>query len=74
MGVRPAEFRRRFDVDAMLARFRRDLLDPHHDALRTFWPLRAGDPGEPPDDARAAASTAAPPPATPPLPAPPPDW
>ena len=74
MGVRPAEFRRRFDVDAMLARFRRDLLDPHHDALRTFWPLRAGDPGEPPDDARAAASTAAPPSATPPLPAPPPDW
>ncbi len=44
LGVRPAEFRRRYDAAAMLARFDAELLAPHHDVLRTFWPIRGAAP------------------------------
>jgi hypothetical protein len=44
LGVRPAEFRRRYDAAAMLARFDTELLAPHHDVLRTFWPIRGAPP------------------------------
>jgi AraC-like DNA-binding protein len=46
-GIRPAEFRRRYDADAMLARFGDELLRPYDAVLRTFRPLRA-DPGDDP--------------------------
>ena len=40
LGMRPAEFRRRYDATAMLARFGEELLVPYLDVLRTFRPLR----------------------------------
>lgn len=40
LGVRPAEFRRRYDTAAMLARFGDELIMPYAVAFRDFWPLR----------------------------------
>jgi AraC-like DNA-binding protein len=40
MGVRPAEFRRRFTPEMLLDRFADDLLAPHQAALRDFWLVR----------------------------------
>jgi AraC-like DNA-binding protein len=61
LGMRPSEFRRRYDADAMLARFADELLVPHRDVLRAFWPLHAGDPARrvasPPGPTRAGART-----------------
>ncbi len=42
LGMRPSEFRRRYDAPAMLARFGDELLAPHLATLRTFWPLHPG--------------------------------
>ncbi len=45
LGVRPAEFRRRYDAGAMLTLFGSELLAPYQDVLRTFHPLRADNVG-----------------------------
>jgi transcriptional regulator GlxA family with amidase domain len=37
LGVRPAEFRRRFTPELLLDRFAEELLIPHAAALREFW-------------------------------------
>ena len=42
MGVTASEFRRRFDGETMVARFRDTLVDPYRETLRTFDPLAAG--------------------------------
>lgn len=42
MGVTAGDFRRRFDGEAMLARFRAALVEPYRDTLRTFDPLSVG--------------------------------
>lgn len=42
LGVRPAEFRRRFPPRLMLERFGDELLTPYRAELRAFWPLRQG--------------------------------
>ena len=39
LGVTAADFRRRFDGEAMLARFRAELVEPYRETLRTFDPL-----------------------------------
>jgi AraC-like DNA-binding protein len=44
LGVRPAEFRRRYDAVAMLSHFDCELITPHLAVLRTFWPLRGTAP------------------------------
>jgi amidase len=41
LGMRPAEFRRRYDGTTMLARFCDELLHPFAAVLRDFWPLRS---------------------------------
>ena len=45
MGVTASEFRRRFDGETMVARFRDTLVDPYRETLRTFDPLAAGGVG-----------------------------
>lgn len=68
LGVRPSEFRRRYDAAAMLARFGDELLRPYHGVLQTFWPLGTHPPAY---DAAAVARVAPRPPAlTPDLPLP----
>jgi AraC-like DNA-binding protein len=37
LGVRPAEFRRRFTPEMLLDRFADELLVPHAASLREFW-------------------------------------
>jgi hypothetical protein len=39
--VTAANFRRQFDGEAMLARFRTDLIEPYRAKLQTFDPLSA---------------------------------
>ena len=39
LGVTAADFRRTFDGEAMLARFRAELVEPYRDTLRAFDPL-----------------------------------
>ena len=39
LGVTAADFRRTFDGEAMLARFRAELVEPYRETLRTFDPL-----------------------------------
>lgn len=39
VGVTAGEFRRRFDGESMLARFRAELVEPYRDRLATFDPL-----------------------------------
>jgi AraC-like DNA-binding protein len=41
VGVTAANFRRQFDGEAMLARFRTDLIEPYRAKLQTFDPLSA---------------------------------
>ena len=45
MGVTASEFRRRFDGETMVARFRNTLVDPYRETLRAFDPLVAGGVG-----------------------------
>jgi AraC-like DNA-binding protein len=40
LGVRPAEFRRRFTPETLVQRFADELLAPHQSALREFWLVR----------------------------------
>ena len=39
LGVRPREFRQRFGVDAMLARFVDEVITPYEEVLRRFEPV-----------------------------------
>lgn len=45
IGVTASEFRRRFDGETMVARFRDTLVDPYRETLRTFDPLAPGGVG-----------------------------
>ena len=45
MGVTASEFRRRFDGETMVARFRDTLVDPYRETLRAFDPLAPGGVG-----------------------------
>jgi len=47
LGITAGEFRRRHDGQAMLRRFRDELLRPHHSTLRDFRPLNGRPSGRP---------------------------